>query len=115
MGPRKAGRLLVEERRRRIRELIEKNEGASTSWRRASVSRPSPSAATWDALAAAGVLVRSHGGALRRDDGLDDILGDFENAGIAIAEGSPTGRGRGYTFVAMYGRARDGRRAGWEL
>jgi uncharacterized protein YkwD len=33
-----------------------------------------------------------------------NILGDFEDAGIAIAEGSPTGRGDGYTFVAMYGR-----------
>lgn len=35
-----------------------------------------------------------------------NVLGDFEDAGIAIAEGSPTGRSGGYTFVAMYGRPR---------
>ena len=39
-----------------------------------------------------------------------NILGDFEDVGIAIAEGSPTGRTRGYTFVAMYGREGDGPR-----
>jgi uncharacterized protein YkwD len=33
-----------------------------------------------------------------------NILGDFEDVGIAIAEGSPTGRYHGYTFVAVYGR-----------
>ena len=36
-----------------------------------------------------------------------NILGNFEDAGIAIASGSPLGRTLGYTFVAMYGRARD--------
>ena len=35
-----------------------------------------------------------------------NILGRFEDAGIAIAPGSPTGRGRGYTFVALYARPR---------
>lgn len=39
-----------------------------------------------------------------------NILGDFEDVGIAIAKGSPTGRSRGYTFVAMYGREGDGPR-----
>jgi len=33
-----------------------------------------------------------------------NILGDFEDAGIAIAAGSPTGETRGYTFVALYAR-----------
>lgn len=34
-----------------------------------------------------------------------NVLGNFEDAGIAIAAGSPDGRGsHGYTFVAMYGR-----------
>jgi uncharacterized protein YkwD len=32
------------------------------------------------------------------------LLGKFEDAGIAIAPGSPTGRARGYTFVALFGR-----------
>jgi uncharacterized protein YkwD len=36
-----------------------------------------------------------------------NVLGRFEDTGIAIASGSPLGRSRGYTFVAMYGRARD--------
>ena len=74
MRARKTGRLLVEERRRRIRELIEKNERATVE---ELVERFGVSAVTirgdLDALAEAGVLVRSHGGALRRDDGLDDI------------------------------------------
>jgi uncharacterized protein YkwD len=34
----------------------------------------------------------------------DNILGNYRDAGIAIASGVPTGRSRGYTFVAMYGR-----------
>jgi uncharacterized protein YkwD len=43
-----------------------------------------------------------------------NILGNFEDTGIAIAVGSPDGRrGRGYTFVAMYGRARDDGRTAW--
>jgi uncharacterized protein YkwD len=32
------------------------------------------------------------------------LLGRFEDAGIAIAEGSPTRGRRGYTFVALFGR-----------
>ena len=32
------------------------------------------------------------------------LLGRFEDAGIAIGAGSPTGRARGYTFVALFGR-----------
>jgi uncharacterized protein YkwD len=32
------------------------------------------------------------------------LLGGFEDAGIAVAPGSPTGRTRGYTFVALFGR-----------
>jgi uncharacterized protein YkwD len=33
------------------------------------------------------------------------LLGTFEDAGIAIAEGSPTStRKRGYTFVALFAR-----------
>jgi uncharacterized protein YkwD len=33
-----------------------------------------------------------------------NILGNYRDTGIAIASGVPTGRSRGYTFVAMYGR-----------
>ena len=33
-----------------------------------------------------------------------NILGNFADTGIAIVSGTPTGRSRGYTFVAMYGR-----------
>ncbi len=34
-----------------------------------------------------------------------NILGSsFEDCGLAIAPGSPTGRTRGYTFVALYAR-----------
>jgi uncharacterized protein YkwD len=43
-----------------------------------------------------------------------NVLGNFEDTGIAIASGSPDGRrGRGYTFVAMYGRGRDDGRTAW--
>ena len=35
-----------------------------------------------------------------------NIMGDFEDAGIAIASGSPTWRSDGYTFVVLYGRER---------
>lgn len=71
---RRKERLLVEERRRLIRQLIEKNERATVE---ELVERFSVSAVTirgdLDALSEAGVLVRSHGGALRRDDALGDI------------------------------------------
>ena len=36
-----------------------------------------------------------------------NILGDFEDIGIAIASGSPTWESDGYTFVVLYGRERD--------
>lgn len=42
-----------------------------------------------------------------------NILGNFHDTGIAIAEGSPTGRSRGFTFVAMYGRTQDQPRIAW--
>ena len=43
-----------------------------------------------------------------------NVLGNFEDTGIAIAPGSPDGRsGHGYTFVAMYGRARNDGRTAW--
>jgi DeoR family transcriptional regulator, aga operon transcriptional repressor len=74
MRPRGKDRLLVEERRRRIRELVEKNERATVD---TLVERFAVSAVTirgdLDALAEAGLLVRSHGGALRRDESRDDI------------------------------------------
>jgi DeoR family transcriptional regulator of aga operon len=74
MRARRKERLLVEERRRRIRELIEKNERVTVE---ELVERFAVSAVTirgdLDALSEAGVLVRSHGGALRRDDALGDI------------------------------------------
>ena len=41
-----------------------------------------------------------------------NILGNFRDAGIAIASGVPTGRSRGHTFVALYGRE-DERRSFW--
>ena len=42
-----------------------------------------------------------------------NILGSFDDTGIAIASGSPTGRSRGYTFVAMYGRQEGDARVVW--
>jgi uncharacterized protein YkwD len=42
-----------------------------------------------------------------------NILGSFDDAGIAIASGTPTGRSRGYTFVAMYGRAQGAPPISW--
>lgn len=42
-----------------------------------------------------------------------NILGNFDDTGIAIASGSPTGRSRGYTFVAMYGRPQGEPRLVW--
>jgi uncharacterized protein YkwD len=42
-----------------------------------------------------------------------NVLGNFEDAGIAIASGSPLGRSRGHTFVAMYGRPRGEPRILW--
>jgi uncharacterized protein YkwD len=37
------------------------------------------------------------------------LLGKFEHAGIAIAAGSPSGRARGHTVVALFARERDRR------
>ena len=42
-----------------------------------------------------------------------NILGNFADTGIAVASGTPTGRSRGYTFVAMYGRQDSGPRLLW--
>jgi uncharacterized protein YkwD len=42
-----------------------------------------------------------------------NILGNFADTGIAIASGRPTGRGRGFTFVAVYGRPQDPPRVVW--
>jgi DeoR family transcriptional regulator of aga operon len=67
-------RLLVEERRRRILALVEKEERATVAQL---VARFGLSAVTirldLDALSRAGALVRSHGGAVRRADGLTDL------------------------------------------
>jgi DeoR family transcriptional regulator of aga operon len=69
---RKTVRLLVEERRRRILELLDKQERATVE---ELVERFDVSAVTirgdLDVLADAGALVRSHGGALKRRDDQD--------------------------------------------
>jgi DeoR family transcriptional regulator of aga operon len=69
-----AERLLVEERRRRILALVDKEERATVA---KLVERFGVSAVTirldLDALSRAGALVRSHGGAVRRADGLADL------------------------------------------
>jgi DeoR family transcriptional regulator of aga operon len=71
---RSSERLLVEERRRRILDLVEKEERATVAQL---VERFGVSAVTirldLDALSRAGALVRSHGGAVRRADGLADL------------------------------------------
>jgi DeoR family transcriptional regulator of aga operon len=70
----KEARLLVEERRRRIMELIALRERATVE---ELVQRFDVSAVTirgdLDELAAAGRLIRSHGGALRRAESQEDI------------------------------------------
>jgi DeoR family transcriptional regulator, aga operon transcriptional repressor len=67
MATSRPARLLVEERRRRIVELLDQQERATVD---EIVDRFGVSAVTvrgdFDALAEAGLLVRSHGGALRR-------------------------------------------------
>ena len=69
---RKTGRLLVEERRRRILALLDKEERATVE---ELADRFEVSTVTvrgdLDALAGAGALVRSHGGALKRLDEQD--------------------------------------------
>jgi len=70
----RAPRLLVEERRRRILELLDKQERVTVE---ELVARFSVSAVTirgdLDALADLGAVVRSHGGALRRGDAPEDV------------------------------------------
>ncbi|HEX9190229.1 MAG TPA: DeoR/GlpR family DNA-binding transcription regulator [Vicinamibacteria bacterium] len=67
-------RLLVEERRRRILELLEAQERVTVE---ELVRRFSVSAVTvrgdLDALASLGTIVRSHGGALKRTDAPEDV------------------------------------------
>jgi DeoR family transcriptional regulator of aga operon len=74
MAKKKQPRLLVEERRRRIMELLEDQERVTVE---ELVARFSVSAVTirgdLDALAEAGLLIRSHGGALKRDEAADDV------------------------------------------
>lgn len=74
MAKKKQPRLLVEERRRRIMELLESQERVTVE---ELVGRFSVSAVTirgdLDALAEAGLLIRSHGGALKRDEAADDV------------------------------------------
>ena len=74
MGKRKPPRLLVEERRRRIMEILESQERVTVD---ELVGRFLVSAVTirgdLDALAGSGLLIRSHGGALKRDEAADDV------------------------------------------
>ena len=74
MAKTKPSRLLVEERRRRIMDLLEAQERVTVE---ELVSRFAVSAVTirgdLDALAKAGAVVRSHGGALKRVDAPEDM------------------------------------------
>jgi DeoR family transcriptional regulator, aga operon transcriptional repressor len=74
MAKGRPSRLLVEERRRRIMELLEAQERVTVD---ELVSRFTVSAVTirgdLDALAKAGAVVRSHGGALKRVDTPEDM------------------------------------------
>jgi len=74
MAKRKPPRLLVEERRRRIMETLEEQERVTVD---ELVRRFLVSAVTirgdLDSLAGAGLLIRSHGGALKRDEAADDV------------------------------------------
>jgi DeoR family transcriptional regulator of aga operon len=74
MAKKKQPRLLVEERRRRIMELLDAQERVTVE---ELVSRFGVSAVTvrgdLDALGGAGLLIRSHGGALKRDESADDV------------------------------------------
>jgi DeoR family transcriptional regulator, aga operon transcriptional repressor len=74
MAKKKQPRLLVEERRRRIMELVESQERVTVE---ELVGRFGVSAVTirgdLDALALGGLLIRSHGGALKRTESADDV------------------------------------------
>jgi DeoR family transcriptional regulator of aga operon len=74
MAKRRPPRLLVEERRRRIMETLDGQERVTVD---ELVGRFLVSAVTirgdLDALAGAGRLIRSHGGALKRDEAADDL------------------------------------------
>ena len=74
MSRAKKSRLLVEERRRRIMEILEAQERVTVD---ELVARFSVSAVTirgdLDALAEAGSVIRSHGGALKRIDAPEDV------------------------------------------
>ncbi|HEY7513015.1 MAG TPA: DeoR family transcriptional regulator, partial [Vicinamibacteria bacterium] len=74
MAKTKQSRLLVEERRRRIMDLLEAQERVTVD---ELVSRFAVSAVTirgdLDALANAGAVLRSHGGALKRVDAPEDM------------------------------------------
>jgi DeoR family transcriptional regulator of aga operon len=73
-SPARPVRLLVEERRRRILELVEAQERVTVD---ELVGRYGVSAVTirgdLDALADLGAVVRSHGGALKRAEALEDV------------------------------------------
>ena len=74
MAKKKQPRLLVEERRRRIMELMESQERVTVE---ELVARFGVSAVTirgdLDALAGSGSLIRSHGGALKRTEAVEDV------------------------------------------
>src|SRR5512143_1357588 len=74
MAKRKQPRLLVEERRRRIKELVESQERVTVE---ELVGRFGVSAVTirgdLDVMAEGGLLVRSHGGALKRVESAEDV------------------------------------------
>jgi len=74
MAKKKQPRLLVEERRRRIMELMESQERVTVE---ELVTRFGVSAVTirgdLDALAGSGSLIRSHGGALKRTEAVEDV------------------------------------------
>jgi DeoR family transcriptional regulator, aga operon transcriptional repressor len=99
MGPIEAPRLLIEERRRRILELLEKNDRVTVG---KLIEEFGISAVTirsdLDALDEQGALQRSHGGALKRLNPLQDYplkvketLHHFEKVRIAQAALTFTG------------------------
>jgi DeoR family transcriptional regulator of aga operon len=79
MGEKHPTRLLAEERRRKILEIVDESGRVTVA---DVVSRLSVSAVTargdLDALSAAGTIVRSHGGAVRRQEPTRDYPVDFK-------------------------------------